>query len=173
MQKCQQQKVRGGRVNRIESEMLLKQDTDHVNDPVQYMSKLHVGAVKEEPEEENKFGLYKIKMNNPEASIMVPMTVNGTNMSFELDTGASKTVISEQTWHKQLKACDLQKSSLILKTYAGERLEVLEKAIVDVVYEKKQLSMPVHVTKGSGPSLFGRDWQAKVNLNWGSIKKFL
>ena len=45
------------------------------------------------------------------------------------------------------------------------------KAIVDVVYEKQQLNMPVHVIKGSGPSLFGRDWLAKVNLNWGSIKK--
>ena len=31
--------------------------------------------------------------------------------------------------------------------------------------------MPVHVIKGSGPSLFGRDWLAKVTLNWGSIKK--
>ena len=49
------------------------------------------------------------------------MTVNGTDMSFELDTDASKTVTSEQTWHKQLKACDLHKSSLILKTYTGER----------------------------------------------------
>ena len=31
--------------------------------------------------------------------------------------------------------------------------------------------MPVHVIKGSGPSLFGRDWPAKVTLTWGSIKK--
>ena len=38
------QKVWGGRVNIIGSEMLQKQDTDHVNDPNQYMSKLHVGA---------------------------------------------------------------------------------------------------------------------------------
>ena len=62
--------------------MLQKQDTDHVNDAVQYMSKLHVGAVKEEPETENEFGLYKIKMDNPEASIMGPITMNGTDMSF-------------------------------------------------------------------------------------------
>ena len=97
------QKVRGGRVNRIGSEMLEKQDIDHVNDAIQYMSKLYVGALKEEPEAEDEFGLYKIKMDNPEASIMVPMTVNGNDMSFELDTGASKTVISEQTWPKQLE----------------------------------------------------------------------
>ena len=45
------------------------------------------------------------------------------------------------------------------------------KAIVDVVYEKQQLSMPVHVIKGSSPSLFGRGWLAKVNVNWGSKKK--
>ena len=32
-------------------------------------------------------------------------------------------------------------------------------------------SMPVHVIKGSDPSLFGRDWLAKVSLNWSSIKK--
>ena len=40
---------------------------------------------------------------------MVPTAVNGTDMSFERNTGASKTVISEQTWHKQMKACELQK----------------------------------------------------------------
>ena len=45
------------------------------------------------------------------------------------------------------------------------------KAIVGVTYEKQQLSMPVHVIKGSGPSLFGRYWLIKVNFNWGSIKK--
>ena len=128
------QNVRGGRGNRIGYEILQEQDTDRVNDAIQYMSKLNVGAVKEEPEAENEFGLYKIKMNNPEASIMVPMTVNGSDMSFELDTCASKTVISEQTWHKQLKTCDLQKSTLILKTYTGERLEVLGKATIDVIY---------------------------------------
>ena len=71
---------------------------------------------------------------------MVPMTVNGTDMRFELNTGASKAVISEQTWQKQLKACDLQTSSLILKTYTGEMLEVWGKAIIDVIYEKQQLA---------------------------------
>ena len=66
------QKVRGGggRVNRIGSEMFEKQDTNHVNDAMQYISKLYVGAITEEPEAENEFGLYKIKIDNPEASIM-------------------------------------------------------------------------------------------------------
>ena len=103
------QNVRGGRVNRIGSEMLQEQDNDHVNDAIQHMIRLNVGAVEEEPGADNEFGLYKIKMDNPEASIMVPVIVNGTDMSFELDTGASKTVISEKTWYKQLKACELQK----------------------------------------------------------------
>ena len=86
--------------------MLQKQDTDHVSDAIQYMIKLHVGAVEEELEAGNEFGLYKSKMDNPEASIMVPMAVNGTDMSFELDIGASKTVISERTWHKHRQACN-------------------------------------------------------------------
>ena len=84
-----------------------------------------MGAINEISEAENEFELYKINTDNPEASIMVPMIMNGTGLSFELDTGASKTVISEQTWNKQLKACELQKCSLVLKTYTGERLEVL------------------------------------------------
>ena len=85
-------------------------------------------------------------------------------MSFELHTGASKTVINEKAWHQQLKACDLKNSNLILKTYTGKRLEVLGKAIVHVVYQKQQLNMPIHVIRGSGHWLFGRDWLAKVNL---------
>ena len=58
-----------------------------------------------------------------------------------------------------------------MKTYTKERLQVLGKAILDVIYEKQQLSMPVHMIKETGPSLFGRDWLAKVTLNWGSMKK--
>ena len=51
---------------------------------------------------------------------------------FEIDTGASVTLISEETYNEHYQDKPLQKSSLKLKTYTGEPLQVLGQAAVTV-----------------------------------------
>ena len=79
----------------------------------------------------------------------------------EVDTGATKTVMSEHTWRSlgkpKLNSCDF-----ILKTYSGEILKVKGIATVKV-------SLPVVILEGNGPSLFGRDWLSHIRLNWSEI----
>ena len=89
----------------------------------------------------------------------------------ELDTGASVSLVSEQTYRSQLQGCPLKPSSTQLRTYSGETLKVLGKVDVTVSYEQQQARLPLVVVSGTGPSLFGRNWLAEIRLNWESINR--
>ena len=54
------------------------------------------------PKEPNDdFKLFHIHNVKPEPSIMVPVKVNGKNVSMELDTGASVSIMSEEAWRRR------------------------------------------------------------------------
>ncbi|XP_043212657.1 uncharacterized protein K02A2.6-like [Amphibalanus amphitrite] len=77
--------------------------------------------------------------------------VNGRPLVFEVDTGASRTIISESVWRSELKSTPLEPGQVALTTYTGDALPV-----------RGQLT-------GDGPSLLGRDWLAKLRLPWNDI----
>ena len=62
----------------------------------------------------------------------------------------------------------LHPSSLVLKTYTDERMEVMGTLNMQVQYgeQKKKL---VLVVGGNGPSLLGRNWLKHIKLDWSSI----
>ena len=63
----------------------------------------------------------------------------------------------------------MQKSKVTLKTYTGERVQPKGVGGVDVVYKQQRCRLPVTVVKGNVPMLFGRDWLAKLKLDWGEL----
>ena len=99
----------------------------------------------------------------------VELCVLGKPLMFEIDTGASVTLISEQTCHKHYQDKPLQKSPLKLKTYTGEPLQVLGQMTVSVSYHSQQGSYTLYVVKGAGQSLLGRDWLKHIRLDWKGI----
>ena len=113
----------------------------------------------EEDQEGGPFGMYKLQVENVDSRILVPLLLNGkSKVNFELDTGASVSVISEETWKNDLNEIKLQESDIKLTTYTGELLEVIGKVEVEVSYDKQSARVPLHVLKGNGPSLMGRNW---------------
>ena len=47
----------------------------------------------------------------------------------------------------------LQKTDIILKTYTGEKIDILGLAQVVACYQGKEVVLPVQVVKGAGPNL--------------------
>ena len=45
----------------------------------------------------------------------------------------------------------------------------METIAVKVQHHDQQLELPLVVVAGSGPSLLGQDWLAKIQLNWQSM----
>ena len=44
-------------------------------------------------------------------------------------------------------------------------------AQVTVAYRDQVATLPLLVVEGSGPSLFGRNWLRKIQLDWSEVKK--
>ncbi len=78
---------------------------------------------------------------NDGSEIMVTMKLNKKNVDFELDTDATVTVMSEQTFRKLFPKLNLDKSSIGLKTYTGEILKVVGHATIKNVHYQKHLSL--------------------------------
>lgn len=103
--------------------------------------------------------------------IIVTVKVNDQNMNMEVDTGASISLISENTYNKWSTPPTLQECDTILSTYTGENIVVLGSVNVTVDYNKQRKFLPLVVVKGEGPTLLGRNWLSHIRLKWNEIKQ--
>ena len=88
----------------------------------------------------------------------------------ELDTGASCSLVSGATFEELKKrGAMLAPSTAKLCTYMGEAIRVVGSTNVQVSYEDQDVTLPLVVTEGNGPSLIGRNWLSSLRLNWKSI----
>ena len=85
----------------------------------------------------------------------------------EIDTGATKSIISKETFD-QLWVSDaptIQSTNTKLRTYTGEIIKVIGEIKVGVTVEGKSDRLGLLIVEGLGPSL-GRDWLAGLNINF-------
>ncbi|XP_064395566.1 uncharacterized protein K02A2.6-like [Halichondria panicea] len=88
----------------------------------------------------------------------------------EVDTGASVSLISEETLSliKNENTCITKVKDKLL-TYTGERIAVLGTVNVEVQHRGETHTLPLYVTKGAHQPLLGRNWLSKVQLEWQRI----
>ena len=123
-----------------------------------------------EPETE-VLTMYPVKMTSVKP-IWVSVVINGQSLDMELDTGASVSLICESTYFKLWNSNSrptLKPSKVHLKTYTGSMVEVVGVLNVQASYEGQNKVVQLHVVKGDGPSLLGRDWLQSIKLNWAQI----
>ena len=113
------------------------------------------------------FDIYQLGLKRVEI-LTVNVGMNGKNISMEVDTGASLTVISEMTM-KQIPHLEITPVAAKLRTYTGEVITPVGQADVNVKYEGQVKVLTVIATPGSGPSLLGRNWLHHIRLNWKQI----
>ena len=97
--------------------------------------------------------IFQISGKSPN-SFTVELIVQGKTLKFEIDTGASITLILAETYNEQYTNTPLQKSSLTLRTYTGQPIQVLGQITVDVSYYSQQRTHILYVVKVVGPSLW-------------------
>ncbi len=92
--------------------------------------------------------------------ILLEVVINNVPIKMEMDTGASVSVISNSTClliASKSKLGTPQPTNLKLKTYTGEAINIMECIQVKVSYNNLELTLPLYVVEGEGPSLMGRD----------------
>ena len=104
-----------------------------------------------------------------EGLLTVEVSINGKPTEMEIDTGASVSIMSEGTRSTKFPELQLARSTVRLKTYTNQPVEVLGEATVDVEYRGQQCQLRLVVVSGNGPTLFGRDWLEHLRLDWKEI----
>ena len=104
--------------------------------------------------------------------ILVTIELNKSKLQMEIDTGASRSIVGENTF-KQLWAEELRPTitpaKVKLRTYTGELIPVLGVATVMVSHHNQSKVLELLVAAGTGPSLIGRDWLHELKLDWTTI----
>ncbi|KAK3709328.1 hypothetical protein QZH41_006929 [Actinostola sp. cb2023] len=108
-------------------------------------------------------------------AVLQPLEVDielcGEPHKMEIDTGATKTIISETTYSELPENVKLVNSNAILSTYTGEKIPVIGKVTVPVKYGEQNHNLSALVVQGEGPNLLGRDWLHVIKLNWQTVFK--
>ena len=103
---------------------------------------------------EHEYPLFTLTASHT-SPIMISIKINDKQVPMELDTGDAVSLVSEDTYKLHWSEHQLQESTARLKTYSGEHLEVLGSVDAEVEYGEQQVTLPLLVVKGGGPSLFG------------------
>ncbi len=98
--------------------------------------------------EDSTYSLYKMTSRKCDP-IMTMVTANGVELKMEVDTGASVSIISKYTYNKLWthKLPPLQETTLKLRTYTGETLQIHGAITVDVTYNDQTDTLPLLVVE--------------------------
>ena len=119
-------------------------------------------------EDSGDYSMYNMT-GSPVQPLKITVIVNGANFEMEVDTRASASIISEQTYNQlwpQGRRPKLQPTAVKLCTYSGEQLTVKGVISVEVQYNGQSGLLSLIVASGRGPSPLGRDWLTKIRLDW-------
>ena len=116
----------------------------------------------EEEEQESKSRKHPIQhLKTSKPSHTPPIQVHvkvRVDVSMEVDTGASVSLMSECTFRRLWPQRELHPSKVRLHTYSKDPLSVLGCCSVNIGYLGQTAKMPLQIVAGSGPTLMGRDW---------------
>lgn len=101
--------------------------------------------------------------------IMITPTIDEQSIEMELDTGSAVSIISEDIYQQTFGKTQLDKPHSVLKSYSGDVIPQAGTKRVKVSYNGQEKDLTLHIVKGGGPSLFGRDWLFHIKLDWENI----
>ena len=101
--------------------------------------------------------------------IKVHVEVEGVSIPMEVDTGASISIVSENTYHKIMAWEGPEGIYNQVTNLLKRAIVVVGSTDVQVVYEGQTVQMPLVVVSGDGPTLLERNWLSQLKLNWEKI----
>ncbi|CAC5377041.1 unnamed protein product [Mytilus coruscus] len=100
-----------------------------------------------ERERENEvYSVFHFGNKSNEAN-KVQINVNECEIAMEIDTGASVSIMSEDTYKEYKWKFRIEPTSAKLRTYMGEQIPLIGRAIVNVNYKKQSAKLPILIVK--------------------------
>ena len=104
----------------------------------------------------------KDKLHKP---FLVDRQVKDKSITFEVDTGAAVSIMSEENFRHHFPSAQILNSTLELKTYTKDKLPVMGEVTMPVSYNNQGGNLLLYVVKGKGPNLLGRNWLEHLTLD--------
>ncbi|KAM7286060.1 uncharacterized protein ISCGN_032945 [Ixodes scapularis] len=131
-------------------------------------------------EEKNK-GVYEMsalfsvcEVREQAEKFMVEVHIQGEKVPMEVDSGASCSIVSEETFRlieKNRGQIPLQEAGTKLVTWSNESLSVVGRANVEVKFKGCRAELPLSVIKKRGNSLLGRSWFESLGIRLSGIQQ--
>ena len=110
------------------------------------------------------------KGNTKNREFKLNMNVNNVMIPMSIDTAADCSIMGKDTYDKFFNSIPIKKICTTLKTYSGEKLNLLGEIECKVDYNGVIHELPIIVAAYvHRPTLLGKDWLRKIKLDWGSI----
>ncbi|XP_054275129.1 uncharacterized protein K02A2.6-like [Macrosteles quadrilineatus] len=106
------------------------------------------------------------------AAYKVRLTIEKVLVEMEIDSGSAVSVCPSDVFNEHFSHIELKPVSMKLRTYTGGDVPVLGQAEVRVLYKNQNLVLPlliVEVCRKDQPILLGRNWLAKLKLDWHAV----
>ena len=100
--------------------------------------------------------LFCVNSSKGQNPYKVTVPIKGVNVSMEIDTGASTSVINGKTFHALSQSGKSNVVNTVLRTYTGEVNPVVGECELEVEYNGFRGNLPAVVISGEGPCLLGR-----------------
>ena len=96
--------------------------------------------VEETCEEDDVYAetMYHIRGGNKQKAYEISIELCNAPHNFEIDTGATRSIISKETYNQLRNKVELKSSKAVLSTYTGERISVAGEVVVPVKYQDQQ-----------------------------------
>ena len=136
-------------------------------------SETHLMPAEDNPDPQ-EYSLFHTQGCNRSPPILITLKVNGVDLTMELDTGATLSLISEKTYKELFPAetaPHLQSSKAQVKTYTGEVIKILGAVEVEITHNEQKRQLNLLLVAGEGPSLLGRDWLSHIRLDWSTLNR--
>ncbi|KAJ8929589.1 hypothetical protein NQ314_017696 [Rhamnusium bicolor] len=108
-------------------------------------------------------------LTSRDTPIKIAVFIGKVPFSFELDTGASISVISEIFKIKYFNKFKILPTNKRLMSYDGTQITPIGYITVNVTYNDKTSALKLYIIQGGGPPLLGRDFFHVFNLSLNSI----
>ena len=94
--------------------------------------------------------MFTLNNRKDTSPLCVNLHINHEELNFEVDTGAAMTVMNEKKFKTLNKNTvkPLEESKVQLRTYTGDRLQVLGTTEVEVRYENQSATLPLLIVAG-------------------------
>ncbi|CAA9993888.1 unnamed protein product, partial [Nesidiocoris tenuis] len=125
----------------------------------------------EDAQQNHEFGISQIEdlyeVGPDTDKYVITVTLNNKPQSFEVDSGARFSLLSETDFHKLGLSVPLQPTSVSFRSYSDHVIKPKGKVNVKVTYGNKSMDSDLFIVPAGHQALLGRMWirGLKINLN--------